>query len=609
MAAHAPLTGGVLAHPLSGARRSPVDLARRARFSRPRAMRQDVVAPRVGGSPAPRWVAPRGVRHRASASSNAPRSAEGARAFFRRCPPGATAPLRPDGWRERDGAPSLDVDDFDDDQYRWSDAFAESPSHDRSRARRSASTAATAAMLSAVAAGVVAGAASPARAADGRHSRSKLREKEERRWEEQNRDRRTDDRAEDKVVRVDNGAVTVDFKNAGAEVKSLGDRVKRAHKRAMKKLKRKVDKTVSGLNNGGEKPATFRTAQRSMQPGGYYGRSGYGYAGPPPWIGGLLGWAALFGAAWAVTKVFGLGGGGGGFRLPSLGGGRKRRPPGAGPGRWVKDRTLGGREIWVEDRYAKGARGNALAESLSTSTGLSEAADKARRKEEAKAAAAAAAASDAVEPAWWTPPSSGYCPESQREARLTRARAALAALGAKRVGGQNYTEADLADLRDACAAAGASVADRVKPESARAGIFKAGVEFALEAAARRSSTGMIGPPTTFLTGLAEDVGFAPGKAGRAVAAAVAARVRADLLQAGAQMRQGEDGAAMMTLDAVIGVLATFPPERNSPEFEMIAAGLAPRLNQGERDALLRTFKSIGGGDASAAVAEALGVRR
>ena len=606
MAAHAPLTGGVLAHPPSGARRSPVDLARRARFSRPRAMRQDVVAPRVGGSPAPRWVAPRGVRHRASASSNAPRSAEGARAFFRRCPPGATAPLRPDGWRERDGAPSLDVDDFDDDEYRWSDAVAASPSHDRSRARRSASTAATAAMLSAVAAGVVAGAASPARAADGRHSRSKLRETEERRWEEQNRDRRTDDRAEDKVVRVDNGAVTVDFKNAGAEVKSLGDRVKRAHKRAMKKLKRKVDKTVSGLNNGGDKPATFRTAQRSMQPGGYYGRSGYGYAGPPPWIGGLLGWVALFGAAWAVTKVFGLGGG---FRLPSLGGGRKRRPPGAGPGRWVKDRTLGGREIWVEDRYAKGARGNALAESLSTSSGLSEAADKARRKEEAKAAAAAAAASDAVPPAWWSPPSPGYCPESQREARLTRARAALAALGATRVGGQNYTEADLADLRDACAAAGASVADRVKPESARAGIFKAGVEFALEAAARRSSTGMIGPPTTFLTGLAEDVGFAPGKAGRAVVAAVAARVRAELLQAGAQMRQGEDGAAMMTLDAVIGVLATFPPERNSPEFEMIAAGLAPRLNQGERDALLRTFESIGGGDASAAVAEALGVRR
>ena len=30
------------------------------------------------------------------------------------------------------------------------------------------------------------------------------------------------------MVRVDDGAVTVNFKNAGAEVKSLGDRVKRA---------------------------------------------------------------------------------------------------------------------------------------------------------------------------------------------------------------------------------------------------------------------------------------------------------------------------------------------------------------------------------------------
>ena len=170
------------------------------------------------------------------------------------------------------------------------------------------------------------------------------------------------------MVRVDDGAVTVDFKNAGAEVKSLGDRVKRAHKRAMKKLNRKVDKTASGLNNAAARnPPRFGAAQRSMQPGGYYGRSGYGYAGPPPWIGGLLGWAALFAAAWAVTKVFGLGGGGG--HLPSLGGGRKRRPR-------RRTRSLGQRpnprraRNRVEDRYAKGARGNALAESLSTSTAL-----------------------------------------------------------------------------------------------------------------------------------------------------------------------------------------------------------------------------------------------
>ena len=85
------------ASPLGRASRSRRS-ARRARVSRPSAMRQDVVAPRVaccGGSPAPRWVAPRGARHRASASSDAPRSVEGARAFFRRCPPARPRPSAP----------------------------------------------------------------------------------------------------------------------------------------------------------------------------------------------------------------------------------------------------------------------------------------------------------------------------------------------------------------------------------------------------------------------------------------------------------------------------------------------------------------------------------
>ena len=40
--------------------------------------------------------------------------------------------------------------------------------------------------------------------------------------------------------------------------------------------------------------------------------------------------------------------------------------------------------------------------------------------------------------------------------------------------------------------------------------------------------------------------------------------------------------------------------------EMVAAGLAPRLNEKERAQLLDMFKSIGGGDVTGAVAEALG---
>ena len=218
----------------------------------------------------------------------------------------------------------------------------------------------------------------------------------------------------------------------------------------------------------------------------------------------------------------------------------------------------------------------------------------AARREEARAREQKRRNADLVEPAWWSPPAPGYCPSAEGRAR-DGARAALAKLNTKRVGGAAYDETDLADLRDACASARASVADRVKPESARTGIYKAGVEFALDAAKARSSTRAIGVPATFLTGLADDVGVAPGRAARLVDAAVAARTRGELLQAGAQVRAGEEGAAMLTLDGIIGILGTFPPERGSAEFEMVAAGLTSRLTEAERAKLLDAFRAIGGG--------------
>ena len=297
--------------------------------------------------------------------------------------------------------------------------------------------------------------------------------------------------------------------------------------------------------------------------------------------------------------------------MPSFGGGgRRKRPKGSGPGRWVTDRSLGGREVWVEDIYSgRGARGNALAEDLAYVDPLrSEAAAKAKAKEAEKAAKAAAAASEMVEPEWWRRPSPGYCPPAQRDHRLRLAKARLATLSSKRVGGIEYTAADIADLRDACASANASVAEFVRPSSAATGIFKAAVEFALDACAQRSAAGTVGEPRTFLSGISDDVGVKPGRAGRLVAAAVAARLRSDLLQAAAQKRQGEEGQAMFTLDGAIGVLSTFPPEENAAELEMVAAGLKPRLSEGERAWLSETFRNIGGGDVANAVDEALDVK-
>ena len=112
----------------------------------------------------------------------------------------------------------------------------------------------------------------------------------------------------------------------------------------------------------------------------------------------------------------------------------------------------------MEDAALRPVRGNALADSLGASTGLSEKASIERRKEEWKVERAAAAATQLLEPPWWDSPSPGYCPASEKEARVTAARTVLSRLSSKRVGGSEYSVGDLADLRDACAAAAASVA-------------------------------------------------------------------------------------------------------------------------------------------------------
>ena len=60
------------------------------------------------------------------------------------------------------------------------------------------------------------------------------------------------------MVKVDDGAVTVDFKNAGKEVRSLGTKIKRAHKKAVKK-KAPAKKKPQAAKKAPAKKATPKT--------------------------------------------------------------------------------------------------------------------------------------------------------------------------------------------------------------------------------------------------------------------------------------------------------------------------------------------------------------
>ena len=316
----------------------------------------------------------------------------------------------------------------------------------------------------------------------------------------------------DALVKVDDGAVTVDFKNTGKAATGVVARVKRAHKRAMKKLKKKVDKTVSGLTNYGEgnsRAPTFRAGYQS--PGGWFrDRGGLRVLRPsavdllPRGVGGdpRRGVRAREGVrdhppgrrrrrrrpAASVP-------------LPGFGGAEAETAPGLGAGRWVKDRTLGGREIWVEDKYRASPRRNfgGAMDSLAEPTysgGLSERAANERKAAEAKERRQAKVLEDAAEPRWWDPPSPGYCPESQREQRLLAARAVYAALSNKRVSGLQYNEGDPRRCEKRVPRRG--LPSRIASSRRAPGrAFMSAVEFATTPAARRSSTASSGCPRSF----------------------------------------------------------------------------------------------------------------
>ena len=200
-------------------------------------------------------------------------------------------------------SPSSDDDDF----------YASSSSSSSARRRLRTASLATLSIVAAATTCCVHG-APPAWAGSGseggRHGRSKLREKEERYERESSRGGDASHHAHSagggngggdrKPVSFDDGKLVVDLKSPQKAVESLGQRVKRAHRKAKKAIKKRVDKTLrpdrsrAATYASGDQ-ASFRTA-RGGPAAAYYD------SGPPPWVSGLVGWAGLFAVAYAVIR-------------------------------------------------------------------------------------------------------------------------------------------------------------------------------------------------------------------------------------------------------------------------------------------------------------------
>ena len=440
---------------------------------------------------------------------------------------------------------------------------------------------------------------------------------------------------------------------AAMVIKDAKKRVKKTLKKAKKCARKNVQKATdvllpSGSSLGGGRrgggdggPVRFTPSSSSTT------SSYYAYRQQQPNIfgltgaaGAIAGWSTLIGFAYVVVKVMN----GeriiprGGFRLtiPGLRGSdfnKRNRNEG---GKWVIDRSLGGRKVWVPDsdasrRVKKLSERSALddvyynSSSSSTTTSAStisrnlegEGVDEEKEQQNL--------------PTWWIESpflhtSIGGIDKQRKADLLQDARRSASYISAARINGVQWTSDMILDFHTACAAAlkcypyeeknkyRLSIAKSVGPENARVQLYRQASEIAVEDCVGNrsgvsSSFGM--DVNVFMVGLSYFLNIPTKVAINIVRSSCAAKTRNLLLASCSALRKEREGISspsadlLLSLFSIVSVLNVFPFPENSAEIEMINEGFKTRVTEKERTELLEAYKQISDGVGDRTIEEAL----
>mmetsp|Transcript_22437 Transcript_22437/g.42735 ORF Transcript_22437/g.42735 Transcript_22437/m.42735 type:complete len:553 (-) Transcript_22437:262-1920(-) len=287
-------------------------------------------------------------------------------------------------------------------------------------------------------------------------------------------------------------------------------------------------------------------------------------------------------------------------------------------GRWIKDRSLGGKEIfiWDEVEEARPAAAGAarqwrktahppprtaragMASPLDDEDARSERAQAAKQRESQRQLARKPRDSTATEdelavaPDWWETQPPSYVPESQKEYRQKQSQMMLKKVLDKRLQGMDIDEFDLLELRQSCQDNNARLS--IPQASIRDSLYRAAVEVVLKVASQGTTVIGTTSPRRFICGLANDLGVPQHKATKMLRAGQAAKARGLLLSTTASVRSGDTVGAMTTMRELVLMMSPFPPQPNSPEMDMVGSGLIGITSEKERATLLDLFGHAGG---------------
>ena len=442
---------------------------------------------------------------------------------------------------------------------------------------------------------------------------------------------------------------------AATAVKDAKRRVKKALKKAKRFARRNVQKATdvllpSGSSLGGGRrrggdggPVRFTPSTPSSSSSSYYAYRQqqpniFGLTGA---AGAIAGWSMLIGLAYVVVKVMNgervIPRGGFQLTIPGFRGSnfnkRKNRNEG---GKWVIDRSLGGRKVWVPDGEAS-KRGSKLSErsaldevyfsstssssptSTSTSTTSRTFEDEDEEKEQQNL------------PTWWTESpflrtSIGGIDKQRKSDLLQDAKRSASFLSAARINGVQWTSDMILDFHTACAAAlkcypyeeknkyRLSIAKSVGPENARVQLYRQASEIAVEdCVGNRSgvSSSFCMEVNIFVVGLSYFLNIPTKTAINIVRSSCAVKIRNLLLESCSAIRKEREGMSspsadlLLSLFSIVSVLNVFPFTENSAEIEMINEGFKTRITEKERRELVAAYKQISDGVGDKTIEEAL----
>ena len=272
-----------------------------------------------------------------------------------------------------------------------------------------------------------------------------------------------------------------------------------------------------------------------------------------------------------------------------------RKNNGGTSGRWVRDRSLGGRMVFIPDSSTPKAPRplwddlpgeEELKKTRSIPGYISDDDDieSSSRQESSKVE------KKTIVPVWWAPPAGvSYVSATRKEELQKQAGAILRQLQNKKVElGQDYDLPLLVSLRNTCHNGG-GLKVTASTQSGRDSMLRMSVKHSLENP--KSSLGGY-EPSRFVSGIASDLDVPQDRAITIVHAEIASLCRNSLIDAEAAFRSQDEAMISRSLSRVIHALQSFPIPPGSPEMEMVGRSVMRTTSLEFRKAVFFSAGSI-----------------